>query len=955
MAKMNAALYAFNRGLISRLGLARTDLDRVRLSAEQQTNWMPRTLGSMTLRPGLEYIGSTNGDAKARHIPFVFATDDVALIEITGSTMRVRVDDSVVTRASVSTSVTNGTFDSNLNDWTDGDETGATSQWATGGYMSLAGTDYDAAIREQEVTVAGGDQGTKHALKIVVERGNVTLRVGSTSGDDDYISEAVLGTGEHSLAFTPTGNFHIWLANRTQYAALVDSVAVEASGDMEVTVPWGADDLSLLRWEQSADVIYVACDGYQPRKIERRGIESWSVVLYEPQDGPFRVINTSTLRLTPSAISGDITLTASRAFFRSDHVGAMFRLSSAGQKVESDITGENQWSNTIRVTGVGNGRRFTIARSGTWSGTVRVQRSIGEEGSWVNILSYSSNGSTTYTDNLDNQVVFYRIGMDTGDYSSGTATVELEYAVGSITGVARVTGYTSDTQVDAAVLIPLGGTDATEDWSESVWSDRRGWPTVPRFYEGRLWWAGRNWIIGSVPDGYESFDEDIEGDSAPIIRTIGTGPVDVINWMIAASRLLVGTQGSELSIRSSSFDEPLTPTNFNIKDASTQGSGAVGAVKVDKRGYYVQRGGVRIFEAVYELEANDYISLDRTLVVPEIGEPSVDLLAVQRQPDTRIHALRSDGTVAVLISDPVENVAAWVEVETDGVVEDIATLPGTTEDAVYYTVKRTIDGNTKRYLEKWALESEATVFSTIYSGSSTTSITDLDYTDDTEVTVRDANGDKVENLTVTDGAITLSTAASYAHITPSFCRLADSFLIYDGSATSTITGLSHLEGESVVVWADGKCLTDSNGAIATFTVSGGQISLTDGGSSVSVETAVVGLGYRGRFKSSKLAYAAQGGTALTQKKKVERIGLILADTHAKGLTFGQDFDHMNAMPEIENGKTVEPHTVRKAYDAPGIPIPGAWDTDSRLCLEANAPRPVTALAAVITVQTNEQV
>src|SRR3546814_11306567 len=69
------------------------------------------------------------------------------------------------------------------------------------------------------------------------------------------------------------------------------------------------------------------------------------------------------------------------------------------------------------------------------------------------------------------------------------------------------------------------------------------------------------------------------------------------------------------------------------------------------------------------------------------GDPGFTHLAVQRKPGTRIHCMRVDGTVAVLIYQPAEEVNCWVEVETDGDVEDIVVLPGTREDADYYLVQ----------------------------------------------------------------------------------------------------------------------------------------------------------------------------------------------------------------------------------------------------------------------------
>ena len=900
--KGNAPLQAFNRGLVSRLALARTDIDRLRLSAEEQTNWMPRVLGSMMLRPGLGYIGASKSNNQAKHIPFVFALDDFALIELTNTVMRVWIDDALITRGSVSSAVTNGTFDSDIANWTDADEAGGTSAFVSGGYMGLTGNGTAAAIRRQEVTVGASDQNDEHALRVVIQRGPVTFKVGSTSGSDDYVTETVLRTGTHSLAFTPTGNFHIEFSSRHKRQVLVDSVAVESSGTMEITTPWLTADLSKVRYDQSGDVVFVACDGYQQRRIERRGTgRSWSVCLYAPDDGPFRSENTGPITLTAAALSGNTTLTASAPLFKSGHVGALFQVNSAGQTVSVSVTGANQFSSAIRVTGVDAQRVFAITITGTWSATVRLQRSLtGESGAFNNVIEWTANVAQSYDDGLDNQEAWYRIGVQTGEYTSGTAVASLNFPSGSIHGVGRVTGFTSSTVVDVEVITDFGGTTAVDTWRESVWSSYRGFPTSVALYEGRLWWAGRDWIIGSISDAFEGFDPDTEGDSGPIVRTLGSGPVDKIHWILPLTRLILGAEGAEKSIRSSSFDEPLTPTLFNIKDASTQGSRGANAVKVDDRGFFVQKGGTRVFELLPNAEKADYKSEDRTQIVPEVGEPEITAIAVQRQPDTRLHCVRSDGTVAVYLYDSAENVSCWIEVETDGDVEDAVVLPGDIEDAVYYSVKRTINGSTVRYLEKWALESEC-------QGS------------------------------------TLN-------------KQADSFLTFTNSpASATVTGLTHLEAASVVVWADGKCLRDSSGNIATFTVSSGAITLTNAGSSYEATTGIVGLAYRARYKSSKLAYAAQAGTALSQRKKVERLALILADVHHRGIKGGADFSTMDTLPQVKGGAVVTADTVHTSYDVDAQEFPGTWDTDARLCLEANAPRPCTVLGAVIGIETKERV
>lgn len=915
----------FNRGLISRLGLARHDIARGRLSAETMTNWMPRVLGSMMLRPGTGYLGATRSNAAARVLPFVFANDDTAIIELTDSNVRVWDGDSLITRVSNGgTTITNGTFDTDLASWNDNDGTGATSVWVSGGYMGLtgAGDGINAAIRSHILTPSSYN--TAHTLNIVVARGPVLFRVGFWNGvaigdeyPDDLISETELQTGYHSLTFTsPSSNdIRITFLSYIDRQVLVDSIAFASAGVMTLTAPYAAADLQYITHDQSGDVVYLAVRGYTQRRLVRRSALSWSLEQYLPEDGPFLVENTSSITMTPGALFGNTTLTASASYFKTSHApstnnaGALFRVSSDGQVVTQSIAAQNTFTNAIRVVGAENTRIFTVTIDEDAGGaaTFTLQRSlVSSTGPWTDVLSRTADTTETYDDGLDNQIAWYRLGVKTGDYGSGTHSVTLTYTSGSIVGTCRVTSFTSSTVVAVEVLQDFGGTSASDTWSEGAWSDKRGWPSAVAFHDGRLCWAGKDKIWLSVTDAFDSFDDETVGDSGPISRSIGNGPVDQINWMLSLDRLVLGGQGAEWSVRSSSLDEPLTPTAFTIKAASTQGSSAVQAVRIDRRGVFVQKSGSRVFElnAAADPQGTDYAAVDLTQIVPEVGEPSVVRIAVQRKPDTRVHCVLSDGTVAILVIDEVENALCWVKFESDnssgtaaGLVEDVVVLPGSIEDSVYYVVKRTINSSTVRYLEKWALESEA-------------------------------QGD----------ALT---------------KLADAFVTYTGAATATITGLSHLEGRSVAVWAAGADVgTNANTPTSwtqTYTVSGGQIVLSAAATNV-----VVGIPYRARWKSAKLALPSALGTSLTKKKRVHGFGLILVDTHAQGLLFGRDFTNMDPLPTVRNGAPVATGTMLSTADDGSFTFPGDWSTDSRICFEARSPRPVTIVAAIADTETQEQ-
>jgi len=250
MARQNAEILAFNRGIISPLALARIDLERVRLMFEESTNWLPRVLGPMGLRPGLGLVERTAGDAYARYLPFIFATNDTALLEFTSGAMRVLVNDALVTRPAVSAQTVNGTFTSDVLNWTNYDEAGAVSAWRTGGYLSLQGTGTLAAVREQLVTV-GAYSGVEHAIRVSILRGECYIRVGSTSGGDEYVSETFLYPGVHSLAFTPTGNFYVRVLSREGYPTLIDSITVDSAGVLSLPTPWvTSGNLDDMRFDQ---------------------------------------------------------------------------------------------------------------------------------------------------------------------------------------------------------------------------------------------------------------------------------------------------------------------------------------------------------------------------------------------------------------------------------------------------------------------------------------------------------------------------------------------------------------------------------------------------------------------------------------------------------------------------------------------------------------------------------
>jgi hypothetical protein len=1051
MARLHAPLQAFNRGEISKAALARVDVEKLRLAAESQVNWAPSATGSMMLRPGTQYLFSTRSDAACVGIPFVYGTNDTAILELTDSHMRVITSDALLTRASVSTTVTNGDFSSSTG-WTlagtssvtvtmtiaspcvityaanhglaVGDTivlrtTGALPTGLTAGTtyyvvstplattITISATAGGSAINTsgsqsgthtveiniadinttssgalymratargttvsalRDVTVAGGDQATLHAFLITVTKGPVTFMCGTTSGGAELISRQSLDTGTHSLTCTPgTGTIYVKFESSSQRAVEVAGISIEGSGTFDLTAPWAAADLSKIRYHQSGDVVFVACDGYQQRKIERRSNNSWSMVIYEADDGPFVTSGTKTVTLTPSVYEGNGTLTASGPLFVSSDTGKLFRIFSGGQTYRARLGAEGAVSGSLRVSGISNtDRGFSWVLAGTWAGTIALERSVeGENTGFKEVSTLTANATTAVNDSTsyDNVTVWYRIRFKT--YTSGTAIVSFTtttgaFGVGTVAGasavsgesaICRVTSYTSATVVNIEVLQPFSSLSASSSWDEGDWSTADGWPTDVRFFGGRLFWFRGDKYWGSVPDSYYSFDSTIEGDSGPINRTFGAGPIDKINFSLDLTRLVVGREGTIDTIRSSSQDEPLTPTNTTSRTVSTKGADALPALKVNLRGVYVDKSQRRVYGLAYSVENGDYVAQDLTSLNLDIGKPTFTSLAVQEQPDTYLHFLTAYGQDAVMLYDPGDEIMCWWRVQTLGVIERVVVLPGSIEDNVYYVVKRTINGSTKRYWEKVALRSaceggslnkNADCFLSVSQASSTT-ISGLSHLEGCTVVVW-ANSKDLGSYTVSAGAITASEA-----VTTAIVGLGGVTYTHDSTASATLTCSTAYNGYPIEVYANGP-LGGKLRYVGVLQVSGGVATLPNG------RTAKKIIGYLGLyapFRSAKLAYGAQMGTALLQQKKVEKVGVLMYNTHYQGLQYGSEIDNLQPLPLSLGGQDLSSDTVFDEHDEALVGLSGSWNTDSRLHLLAQAPKPCTLGGVVVGMSTHE--
>lgn len=715
------------------------------------------------------------------------------------------------------------------------------------------------------------------SIRFTITRRPLRVRGGTTAGGVELFGDLLLQPGSHLLTFTPGASpYYIDWILADVGKATVDNVTVQGAGALTVTTPWSSADLPDVRHAQSLDVVWFTHRGYQTRVLERRSANSWSMRLFQPTDGPWEVVNRTDIALTPSAKEGEITLTASRAFFRSTDVGQMIRITHQGTFETVNLTGASQASDPIRVTGVGAGdRTFSYEITGTFVGAVKLQRSVGNTISWTDVASFTSPTSANLNDGLDNQIIYYRWLMS--GYTSGTAVATLTYSQGITDGVVRIVAVGADNSATADVLEPLAEANATTEWAWHSWGPRLGWPSVVALHDGRLYLGrdDRYWL--SVSDDFESFR--IGADDADAIGKRLSGGASGQRWAVGASSLLIGASAQEFEIGSTAFEETIVPTNAKDRPRSTRGSKSAQAAKLDDLVLFLNRSGKRIYALVPDqgrYSAQDLTRMHRMIA----GQTSTfSEIAVQVEPEPRVWIVRSDGQAAILLFAPAEEVMAWQRYvpAAGGAIESVCVLPGTPEDAVYFVVRREVFGFTKRYVERLAPEAW-------------TSITDVN-------------------------------------------RLQCS-IRRTGSPTTTISGLSHLEGQTVAVWADGRRLVDR-------VVASGSITLERASSTV-----FVGLNYTGVWKSPRLGFR----TGLAQDRRIHRLGLILDQTAGGALAWGRSTDEVDRLPDRAEGALMDAPVSVFTVDQ-SIPFEGEHGLDPRVVLLMDQPAPVTVLGLVPHVET----
>ena len=380
-------------------------------------------------------------------------------------------------------------------------------------------------------------------------------------------------------------------------------------------------------------------------------------------------------------------------------------------------------------------------------------------------------------------------------------------------GRARITRHVSGTSVEAIVEIPFFNTSAIANGSwllevdyVDAWSNTNGYPRTVTFHEGRLYFGGSksrpNTIFASRVGRFFDFNPGEALDDDAIEVTLNTGQVNAVTGLFSGRDLQIFTKGGEFFLPQSDLD-PITPSNVVIQGATKRGSKeGIKPVGAESGTMFIQRSGKSLREFLFSDVELSYISNNISLLSSHLLVTPTDL-ALRKATST------DDGDLLLIVNTDGSLATYSILRGQNVIAPSLSSTDGefinvaVDVDTVYFVIKRTVNSNTVYYVETW-------------------------------------NDD---NTT-------------------------DSSILFTGGtkpSSTTLSGLSHLQGKTVKVIADDAMQNDKvvNGS--------GQITLD----AVPTTYVEVGLNYTPTVKTMPVELKLPSGNTVGQKKRIVEASALL--------------------------------------------------------------------------------
>lgn len=664
-----------------------------------------------------------------------------------------------------------------------------------------------------------------------------------------------------------------------------------------ISTPYVEADLQDIQYVQSADIITLAHPNYAPRELSRTGHTSWtlSTITFAPlQAAPTGLSNTGAAGSTTNWV---VTAVATETYEES--------LASSSTGTSATPT---------------SGSPITVS----WS---------------------AASGAQSYNIYKSLNGVYGFIGS-----AVGTSFID--------TGIA----------VDPEETPPASRNpfNATDDY-----------PSTVTYFQQRLSFANTNnnpeTVWTSRTGHYKNFttSNPLQDDDA-VTFTMSGRQVNSVRHLLDLGRLLVLTSGGEWTA-TGGVGDVLTPTTINLKQYSYNGSSILQPVVIGNNALFLQSRGTIVRDLTFDYQVDGYTGNDLTIFSTHLFEEDTIIdWAYQQIPNSILWAVRSDGTLLGFTYVKEHQVFAWHRHDFNGTVENVISIPNGSVDEVYIVVKRTINGSTKRYIERMTDRLVIDVIDNIFMDSTLT----YDGRDPNPAITMTLSGGTTWTYTET---LTLTASAPYFGA----AEVGNSIFLYgtDGTeircnivgytsgtvvsvkphttvpvamrsvalntwtrAVDQLTGLWHLEGENVAVFADRFVVASPNNeAYTTVTVTNGTITLEKPYGVVHV-----GIPYYSDLETLDIDSVNQE-TMIDKKKNIGKVTMMVEKT--RGIWVGakppedDDTDPLEGLYElkIRNSEGYDDPVTLKTEPV-DIILQSEWNSNGRVFVRQVDPIPLTILS-----------
>lgn len=669
---------------------------------------------------------------------------------------------------------------------------------------------------------------------------------------------------------------------------------IEVARLYTLATPYQPADLFDLKFAQSADIITITHPGYAARELARNAVADWTltpVSFAAPTNWPTGLTVVTTIT-TPTNLSPQTYVVTTVV-----EDGVTESLACPPVSATNNLTLAGNY-NTVSWSAVNGASRYNVykKRGGVFGYIGQVRPSSASTP--VNIATISrSDDDKTVTVNTTGAH-----GLSVGDtvliQGTGVGSFDSAWVV---TTVADTDTFTFES-TKKAFNVSTNGTvselalsliddnvlaDTTQSPPEDIIAlngEAGDYPSATTYHERRRWFAGTTdkpqvlWATRTGTDSNLTSSLPTRDADGMELR-IAAAQYNQIRHLVPLADLLALTAGGEFRVYADGAPA-ITPTSVSIKPQGYAGASNVQPVVTSSSVLYVQAQGARVRELAYNWESNSYRSVDASIMAPHrFNGHTIIQLAYSRAPDQIAWAVRDDGVLLGLTYVPDQQVFAWHAHDTDGLFESICVVSEGNEDVLYAVVKRTVNTRPVRYIERLRTR--------------------------------------------------IFTAASAAFFV-------DSGLTYSGTATSTITGLFHLEGKSVDIVADGAVHPRK-------TVAGGQVVLDFAASTVHI-----GLPITADLRTLPLALESAQAAGQGTVKNVNKVHMRVSQSSV--LKAGPAFDRLREYPA---------RAVSDPYGSPpelrdgelSLSVDPSWNQDAAICVRQDLPLPLTVLSMTLEIQT----